>query len=75
MRKNLVPFVLIAAIMSLLVSCGGETKADSPEDLSNIIEKRAVQILIDYERGPLSYNDDATIYVDDTEIGIISAGK
>lgn len=61
--------------MLLLVSCGGETKNNSPEDISSINEKRTVQILIDYERSSLSYNDDATIYLDETEIGNISAGK
>lgn len=75
MRRNLIPFVFIIAIVLLLVSCGGETKNNSPEDISSINEKRTVQILIDYERSSLSYNDDATIYLDETEIGNISAGK
>lgn len=75
MRKHIVLFAFIVAVTSMLVSCGGKATTGSSAVVSNPVEEHTVRILIDYERNSFSYNDDAVIYIDDSEIGSISAGE
>lgn len=75
MRKHIISSVLIVAIMPMLVSCGQGTADSSTEVVSNITTECTVQILIDYDRNSFAYNDDATIYIDDIEIGGVSVGE
>lgn len=75
MRKHIISSVLIVAIMSMLVSCGQGTADSSTKVILNTPTECTVQILIDYERNSFAYNDDATIYIDDIEIGCVSVGE
>lgn len=70
-KKNVIYVVAVLIFITLLCSCIGNDE-DKASDTNKIYE---ILIEVDYERKSLSYNDDATVYIDDEKIGTIKAGK
>ena len=70
-KENLIYIVVVVIFLSLLNSC----ISDDENKESNINKIYEIVIEIDYKRKDFSYNDDATVYIDDNKIGTIKAGK
>ena len=75
MKRYVVYLVLAFTSIFTLVSCSKGTANDYDLATQDAEAEFMIQIVIDYEKSSFSYNDDATIYIDDTEIGSISAGE
>ncbi|MDE5620272.1 MAG: hypothetical protein K2I80_07100 [Ruminococcus sp.] len=70
-RENIIYAIVVLVFITLMYSCVNNDK-DKETDINKIYE---IVIEIDYERKSFSYNDDATVYIDDEKIGTIKAGK
>ncbi|MDE5558068.1 MAG: hypothetical protein K2J32_10345 [Ruminococcus sp.] len=70
-KENIIYAIVVLVFITLMYSCVNNDK-DKETDINKIYE---IVIEIDYERKSLSYNDDATVYIDDEKIGTIKAGK